>query len=334
MLIGHLPRVRLCPLPTPLEDLPRLSELVGGPRILMKRDDLTGLALGGNKARELEFLLGKAAATGADAIITCGGSQSNHVRMTAAGAAKLGMRSYLVLGPGEHEELQGNILMDRVLGAEIRWTDTNDLDAQRREMESIAAELQSSGHKPFIIPRGGASPEGSAAYVNCVLELAQQLNDIGARADWLFLATGTGGTQAGLMLGARWMMPQPFTVAGVSVLRTAEEMQRRVAHHANQTAALLGAPYSFEPEDVVVYDGYIGAGYGKPTMGGMEAIQLTARSEGILLDPVYSAKGMAGLIDLIRKGDVGKNSTVVFLHTGGQPAMFAYDRELKEGLGL
>jgi D-cysteine desulfhydrase family pyridoxal phosphate-dependent enzyme len=334
MLIGRLPRARLCPLPTPLEELPRFSEALGGPRILMKRDDLTGLAMGGNKARELEFLLGDAVAHDADTIITCGGSQSNHVRMTTAGAAKLGMTAHLVLGPGEHEEMQGNILLDRVLGAEIHWVDTNDLDAQWAKMEAIALELKTAGRRPFIIPRGGASPSGSAAYVNCVLEMSQQLNDMGSGANWLFLASGTGGTQAGLMLGARWMMPQPFRVVGISVSRTSDDMRVRVSHHANEVAALLGAPFDFGPDDVLVHDEYIGQGYGKPTPAGMEATRLMARTEGILLDPVYSAKGVAGMMDLVRRGVVGRDDTVMFLHTGGQPAIFAYDQELIEGLGL
>jgi D-cysteine desulfhydrase family pyridoxal phosphate-dependent enzyme len=334
MLIGKLPRARLCPLPTPLEELPRFSEALGGPRVLIKRDDLTGLAMGGNKARELEFLLGEAVAREADTVITCGGSQSNHVRITAAGAAKLGMRAHLVLGPGEHEGLQGNILLDRMLGAEIHWVDTNDLDAQWKTMEDVAREAEAQGRRPFIIPRGGASPSGSVSYANCVLEMSQQLNDMRIEAGWLFLPTGTGGTQAGLMVGARWIMPQPFRVIGISVSRTSEDMRQRVAHHANEAAELLGASFSFSPEDVLVHDEYIGAGYGKPSAGGMEATRLMARTEGILLDPVYSAKGVAGMADMIRRGVVGRNDTVIFLHTGGQPAIFAYDLELKAGLNL
>jgi D-cysteine desulfhydrase family pyridoxal phosphate-dependent enzyme len=334
MLIGRLPRARLCPLPTPLEELPRFSEALGGPRILMKRDDLTGLALGGNKARKLEFVLGEAVAHRADTIITCGAAQSNHARMTAAGAARLGMRAHLVLGPGEHEDVQGNILLDRMLGAEIHWVDTNDVDAQWATMEAIAREAEAEGRRPFIIPRGGASPSGGAAYANCILEMSQQLNDMGVGADWLFLASGTGATQAGLVVGARWMTPRPFRVVGISVSRTSENMRTLVAHHANEAASLLGAPFSFGPDDVLVHDEYIGSGYGKPTDGGMEATRLMARTEGILLDPVYSAKGVAGMVDLVRRGVVGRDETVVFLHTGGQPAIFAYDRELKEGLKL
>lgn len=334
MLIGKRPRIRICTLPTPLEEAPRLSEALGGPRILIKRDDLTGLALGGNKARKLEFLAGDAIAVGADVLITCGGAQSNHVRQTAAAAARLGLKAYLVLGPGEHEDVQGNILLDGLLGAEIRWLDTNDNDAQWQRMESIAREVEAEGHRALIIPKGGASVSGSAAYANCLLEIIQQLADMGVDSRHLFVATGTGGTQAGLVVGARWMMPPDFQVVGVSVLHGSDVIRAVIARHASQAAEALGAPFRFDPEDVTVYDQYVGEGYGKATAGGLEAIRLFARTEGILLDPVYTAKGAAGMIDMIRRGVLGKDDTVVFLHTGGAPALFAYHRELREGLGL
>jgi D-cysteine desulfhydrase family pyridoxal phosphate-dependent enzyme len=314
-LFEKLPRVRLASLPTPVEALPRLSEALGGPRLLVKRDDLTGLAFGGNKARKLEYLLAEAQAQGARTLITAGAPQSNHCRQTAAAAARFGYDCILVLAGERPEELSGNLLLDRLFGAELVWA-----GAQHRQqaLEQAFQAASDAGRRPYLIPYGGSSPTGTFAYAQALLELIAQ----GVQAEWVVFASSSGGTQAGLVLGAR-LGNYPAKLLGISVDEPAGILQERVARLAGQAAGLLGERFSFDPQAVLVDDGYAQAGYGVMGDSEREAIRLWARNEGILLDPVYTGRAAAGLIDLVRRGRLGKDETVLFWHTGGGPALFA-----------
>jgi len=322
MQIGHLPRVRLAALPTPLDEALRLTKALGGPRILIKRDDNTGLAMGGNKARKLEFLMGEALAKGVDTVLTTGAVQSNHARMTVAAANKLGMKTILVLRGDEPMENEGNLLLDRIFGAKVRVV-KGDYDRMQQEMESIAEDLRRKGHNPLVIPVGGATGIGSIGYVDMTLELVSQLNAMGLKASHLIHASGSGGTQAGLALGAK-ALNTDMRILGISVSRKRDPLKERVAGIANEAAKLVHSDCKIALQDVEVYDEYIGEGYGIPTKECVEAIRLLAETEGILLDPVYTSKAMAGLTDLIRRGEISRKDTVVFVHTGGTPALFAY----------
>ena len=326
MHISRFPRIHFAHLPTPLEPLEKLSKLLGGPQIFIKRDDCTGLATGGNKTRKLEFLIGDALHKKADTIITQGATQSNHVRQTAAISAKLGLRCEILLehrtGSDDPDYLEnGNVLLDRIFGASIQVVPAGtDMDAV---MKKKAQEVTKKGGNPYIIPGGGSNPTGALGYVNCAMELVGQLNDRGLNVDHLITATGSAGTQSGLvsgMEGTRSGIP----VMGICVNADKETQEEKVFNLAKETAEFLGIPGSVSSEAVVAYGDYVGPGYGLPTEGMLEAVGLLAREEGILLDPVYSGKAMAGLIDLIRKGHFRKDENVVFLHTGGSAALFAY----------
>ena len=327
--LARLRRLRLAALPTPLDEAPRLAEELGGPRILVKRDDLTGVAFGGNKIREFEFSLAPAVAGGYDVLVNSGGSQSNHAAQTAAAASKLGMETYLVLFRGTHPEKQGNMLLYGLHNAkvEIAGEGVPDLPKVMQRIDDLAAELRSKGRTPYVMPVGALMPEGSAGYVPAVSEMCDQLKEQGITAQQLFDCCGSGGTMAGLVLGVKYFKA-PFEVIGVSVARTVDVVKPRVADMANQTAKLLEIDLTFDPEELTVYDNYIGEGYGIPTKEGIEAIRLVARTEGIILDPVYTGKTMACLMDLIRKGKLTSKDTVIFIHTGGAPGVFAYSEEL------
>ena len=312
-------------MPTPLESAPRLSRILGGPRILIKRDDLTGLAFGGNKVRILEFLLGDAIEKGADVIITVGRFQSNHARLTAAAARRAGLKPVLVLGGPREPELTGNFLLDKLLGSDIRIILTNEPPpfAQAAVLESVAEEFRTSGMTPYIIPSGGAGPFAGVAYYNCMLELYDQLVQVGQPANYIFLCSGSGGTQAGLALGAK-ALQTGMEVVGISDKHPTEFLATRISKIANETANLLGIKIELLPNEVRVRDEYVGEGLGVPTESDLKAIRLAAESEGLFLDPVHTGKALAGLIDHIQKGMIGPDETVVFLHTGGTPALFAY----------
>lgn len=331
MRIAELPRLRLAGLPTPLEEMPRLTQALGGPRIFFKRDDLTALALGGNKARKLEFLMADALVKGADVVITTGGAQSNHARLTAAAARKLGLDCVLLLRRERADDWQGNLLLDHLLGAEVRFTEAREWAELNAETEQVAAELRAKGRRPYPIPVGGANPLGATGYVQCVLELLGQLSELGLNLSHLVVSAGSGGTQAGLVVGAK-ALGAPFQVVGVSVSQRRERIVGRIVELANETAALLEAGVKVAAEEVTVLDEYLGPGYGISTPESHEALRLVARTEGILLDPVYTAKGMAGLIGQVRRGRLGPQHTVIFLHTGGSPALYAYSRELREAI--
>jgi L-cysteate sulfo-lyase len=328
-----LPRVRLAALPTPLYEAQRLSAELGGPRILIKRDDLTeGLAIAGNKVRKCEFLFGDAIEEGADTVITTGAHQSNHARAVAACARRVGMHAVLLLTGSPDPGGQGNPLIDDLLDAEVRSFDIPAYDAAtvEGEMARIAGELRAAGRKPYIIPMGGSNRIGAVGYAVAAAELTRQLSDIGVLSADLINATGSWGTNAGLLVGLRWAEAD-VELIGMSINWPADRHRQGIAQLATQTAEWLGLEYTFSAEDVGVNDAYIGPKYGAVTPECVEAVRLVARLEGILLDPVYTGKAMAGLIDQVRKGGYTAGETVVFLHTGGTPALFAYKDALSGG---
>jgi L-cysteate sulfo-lyase len=326
MHISRFPRLHFAHLPTPLEPLENLTKLLGGPKIFIKRDDCTGLATGGNKTRKLEFLMGEAQQKKADTIITQGATQSNHVRQTAAISSKLGLRCEILLehrtGSADPDYLEnGNVLLDKLFGANIHSVPAGtDMDAA---MQDVADDIRKNGANPYIIPGGGSSPTGALGYVNCAMELVGQLNDRSLKIDHLVTATGSAGTQSGLVVGLEGTR-SGIPVLGICVNADKETQEEKVFALAERTTEFLGIPGSVKRETVVANGDYVGPGYGLPTDGMIEATELLARQEGILLDPVYSGKGMAGLIDLIRKGEFRKDENIVFLHTGGSAGLFAY----------
>jgi L-cysteate sulfo-lyase len=303
-----------------------LSAHLGGPNLWIKRDDCTGLGGGGNKTRKLEFLMADAVERGCDTVITQGAVQSNHARQTAAIAAKLNMQCHILLenrtGSSQWDYMNnGNVLLDKLFGATVS-TRPGGTD-MAAEMEAFAEQLRSDGRKPYIIPGGGSNPVGALGYVNAALELLTQANDRGLRIDLLVHATGSAGTQAGLvtgMVGARAGIP----VLGIGVRAPREAQETAVYNLACRTADHMGLGDVIAREDVVANCDYVGEGYGLPTESMVDAVNLLARTEAILLDPVYSGKGMAGLIDLVRQGQFADMKNVVFLHTGGSAALFGY----------
>ncbi|TAK06722.1 MAG: D-cysteine desulfhydrase [Rhizorhabdus sp.] len=326
MLLDRFPRVALAHRPTPLEALPRLSDRLGGPRILVKRDDCTGLAGGGNKSRQLEYLLGDALSQGADTLITHGAIQSNHVRQTAAAAAKLGLRCRLILerrtDHGDPAYLQsGNVLMDYLLGAEIAAILPRGADMAAATI-ALGDECRRAGGKPYIIPGGAASALGALGYVDCAGELAGQADRAGLTIDHVILASGSGGTHAGLVAGFHAIEPR-IAVTGFSV-GVGTNQHDHVLSLARDTWSLIGGAGTVGSGEVRVSDVAAGAGYGMPGETTIEAIRLVARCEGIMLDPVYTGKAMAGLMAMIGEGLFTPDETVVFIHTGGLPSLFAY----------
>jgi D-cysteine desulfhydrase family pyridoxal phosphate-dependent enzyme len=312
-------RLELGFLPTPLQEAPRLMQALGGPRLLLKRDDQTGLATGGNKARKLEYLLADAMDQKATAVVTVGDLQSNHCRMTAAACRRLGIEPYLLLNGLRPAALEGNLLLDAIFGATLHFTPLEDAAAVDRELAKLAERARADGHRPYVIPMGGSNSLGALGYVDAVRELLSQSP---CRVDHVFMASGSGGTQAGLIAGTIGM-DRPPLIHGVSVSRTRDMLVSRVSQLVAETAARLDADPP--PADrVVVYDEYIGPGYAMMTEACRDAIRLVARTEGVLLDPVYTGKAMAGLIDLIRAGRFRRGETIVFWHTGGVPALQVY----------
>ncbi|MEQ8730446.1 MAG: D-cysteine desulfhydrase [Marinovum algicola] len=327
MHLARFPRTFLAHLPTPLERLDRLSKELGGPEIWIKRDDCTGLSTGGNKTRKLEFLMAEAEAQGAEMVMTQGATQSNHARQTAAFAAKLGMKCHILLedrtGSNDHNyNTNGNVLLDHLHGATTeKRKGGGDMNA---EMEEAADRLRADGRKVYTIPGGGSNATGALGYVNCAFEMLQQANAGNLKIDHIVHATGSAGTQAGLITGLKAMNAQ-IPLLGIGVRAPKAKQEENVFKLACATAEKLGCPGIVAREDVVANTDYVGEGYGIPTESGLEAIRMFAELEGILLDPVYSAKGAAGFIDLIRKGHFKKDERVVFLHTGGAAALFGYD---------
>jgi len=316
-----------------MHELPRLREALGGrgrcPKILIKRDDLTGLALGGNKARKLEFLIGDAVDQGATVVLTTGAAQSNHARMTAAAARAAGLGVHLVLTADANPPVQGNLLLDKLFGAVIHYVPppADPTLATSEEEEAKVAEvlgaLRAAGHRPYEIPVGGSSGVGVLGYTHGTREIVDQLSTMDERPARLYFASGSRGTQAGLTLGATWCEAS-YAVYGVAVSGGESFKRERALRIANEAARLADIDVRVTLDDLITDQGYIGEGYGIATPGCVEAIHLLAETEGILLDPVYTAKAMACLIDHVRSEALDPASTIVFLHTGGVPALFAH----------
>lgn len=331
MRLSIFPRVALAHLPTPLEFLPRLTEFLGGPEIYVKRDDCTGLATGGNKTRKLEFSMGEALQQGADTVITVGAIQSNHVRQTAAAACKLGLKCEVLLEhrigkPSEIYTTSGNVFLDRIFGANLtEYPGGTDFDA---EMEKVAQQVLDRGDTPYIIPGGASNPVGALGYVDCAVELLGQFSDHELKIDAIVTATGSAGTHAGLAVGLRGS-DSDIPILGFGVNAPADVQEERVYELAVDTANMIGAADCVEREDIVADCNYIGSGYGEPTEAMNEAVLILARLEGLLFDPVYSGKALAGMIDYVRQGRFTKGQKIVFLHTGGSAALFAYADVLK-----
>lgn len=326
MHLARFPRRFLAHLPTPLERLDRLSEELGGPEIWIKRDDCTGMSTGGNKTRKLEFLMAEAELAKADVVMTQGATQSNHARQTAAFAAKMGMQCHLLLEDrtGSNDANyngNGNVLLDHLHGATTeKRPGGGDMNA---EMEAVADRIRASGKTVYTIPGGGSNPTGALGYVNCAFEMLGQFNERGLAVDHIVHATGSAGTQAGLIVGLK-ATNAGIPLLGIGVRAPRDAQEGNVYKLACATADKLGCSGVVARDDVVANTDYVGKGYGIPTESGLEAIRMFAELESILLDPVYSAKGAAGLIDLIRKGHFKKDERVVFVHTGGSVALFGY----------
>jgi L-cysteate sulfo-lyase len=328
--MNTLPRFPLAALPTPITDAVRLREALGGaahcPRILIKRDDLTALGLGGNKARKLEYLIADALAKGAHTVVTTGAVQSNHARMTAAAARIAGLKCVLVLSSRyDVPAVEGNLLLDYLFGAEVRFVPAEDpmlaVGHDAAVVADVVREEAAAGRTTYVIPVGGSSPVGSLGYVSGTAELVDQLRGMGSSPSRLYYASGSRGTQAGLTLGAK-LSEAPYELWGIAVSAGEPEKIERAKNAANDAAALLGVPARVTHADLFTDQGFIGEGYGIPTPAGLEAIDLVASTEAILLDPVYTSKGFSALIQHVRSGEIPPTDTIVFLHTGGMPALF------------
>jgi L-cysteate sulfo-lyase len=316
----------LAHLPTPLELMGRLSDVLDGPELWIKRDDQTGLATGGNKTRKLELLLCEALDQGADVVLTVGAAQSNHCRQTAAAAAHAALECMLVLRGYEppRQEWTGNLLLDDLLGARIWWAGSAD---PLVALEGAAAAERAAGRRPYVIPYGGSNAVGAAAYAMAFEEMWSQMLGLGVYFDRIVFASSSGGTQAGLVVGAKAAL-YDGQVWGISVDKPAGQLRGTILDLLPATAAHLDLDLTFGEQDVLVDDRYLGGGYGVVTEAERHAVRLVARTEGVLLDPVYTGKAMAGLLDLGQRGESRADESVLFWHTGGIPALFAYGREL------
>lgn len=325
-LLTGFRRVHLCHQPTPLEEMPRLTAALDGPRLWIKRDDCTGLATGGNKTRKLEFLMAAAQDAGADMVVTQGAVQSNHVRQTAAAAARLGMKCHALLerrvpNTGSQYEQTGNVLFDQMFGASIEFRPPGlDMNA---EAQTVTDQLRLDGNKPYFIPGGGSNEIGALGYVASAQEILHQIDEMDLDLKLLVVATGSAGTQAGLVAGFH-AHGCDIPIMGISVRQPHDIQVENVYRLAVKTAALL-TDKPLSRDQILVDDGYVGEGYGIPTDGTIAATNMLASHEGILLDPVYSGKGMAGLIGRIGNGEIPKDGDVIFLHTGGAVSLFAYE---------
>lgn len=318
MLTDQIPRVSIAHLPTPLERLSRLSAVLGGPELWVKRDDQTGLATGGNKTRKLEFLVAEALAQGADTLVTCGAAQSNHARQTAAAAARFGLACTLVLRGDPPPQAEGNFLLDQLLGAEVVWSGAASPPEVQTE---VVARLAARGRRPYAVPYGGSNSLGACGYVAAMEELLTQSAQMGLAFDAVVLASSSGGTQAGLAVAAR-ARRYSGRIIGISVDPAGDALRQTLADLATATAERLRLPLCFSSEDFVVEDAYRSAGYAVVGELEREAIRTAARSEGLLLDPVYTGRAFGGLLDLIQSGAFAPGERVLFWHTGGTPALF------------
>ena len=323
--IAQLPQVDIGHFPTPLEECPRLSEELGGPRIFIKREDCSGLAFGGNKVRQLTFTIGDGVNQGADTIIQGAASQSNHCRQAAAASAKLGLKCYLRLARDNKSVRQGNVLLDELSGADVEFVDASmgsELDVIKY---ALAEELKEKGLKPYVLAAPRSTALAAVAFAWCIAEIHEQQEAIGIDADWIYAASA-GGTQGGLILGTKalGMEMKPFGIAPIGWPDRVE----RIRNAANDAAGILGLDLVINDDDVRNTDDYVGEDYGVLTPECVDALKLMARTEGIFLDPSYTSKALSGLIDYIQKGRISADETVIFLHTGGTPALFAYNEEL------
>jgi D-cysteine desulfhydrase family pyridoxal phosphate-dependent enzyme len=326
-VVRDLPRLRLAQLPTPLERASRLEEALRAegtrpPRMYIKRDDLLSLAMGGNKIRNLEFSLGAAIADGVTDVITMGRAQSNHCRLTAAACVRAGLRAHLVMSGARPAAAKGNLLLTELLGASVHFTGTDDRAMRDATAARICEEIAARGGRPLLLPVGGSDARGAVGHALLAHEIVRQCEAAGETPDVIVLATATGGTQAGLIVGLR-VLALDTRVVGFTVHEPAVETSHKVAALAAAGVAILMGTSRMEPAAVCVDDTQFGAGYGVPSPAGTDALLLLARTEGLVLDPVYTAKAMAGLLALVREGRLTEDSSVVFVHTGGAPALFA-----------
>ncbi len=327
--LNPFPRFPLAHLPTPLEPLSKLSKELAGPNLYIKRDDCTGLALGGNKTRKLEFLLGEALANGMTTIVTEGGVQSNHVRQSAAAAVRAGLECVLVLDdkvgwPDPAYHRSGNLFLDSLLGADIRLCEAGE--SRQERIDSTMAELQQQGHKPCFIPTGGSNAVGGLGYAQCAFELIQQAQQQSLQVDHVVLASGSGGTQGGFVAGLQ-VADSHIQCLGIDIDKDIPYVRENVERVAQGTCELLQGTLTALENRIELLAGYAEPGYGRPNPKTIEAIKMLAQLEGIILDPVYSGKAMAGLIDQVLNGRYKNTDTVVFIHTGGAPALFTYTSE-------
>ena len=322
MKYKNIKKVSLGFFPTPLVYLPNLSKKLGGPKIYIKRDDQSGLAFGGNKTRKLEFILGDALAKNADTVITAGATQSNHCRQSAAAAAKLGLECHLVLGGEKPQNPKGNLLLDEIFGAHIHWAGKN---RKGEDIPAIAKKLIEKGKHPYIIPYGGSNELGATGFVEAFKELVFQQKKLELSFEHIVFASSSGGTQAGLMLGKK-IFESSSNIIGINIDKgeTGDTpFEEYILSLANKTVKFLGLEHNFTKRELILNSDYTGEGYGIVGDLEKEAISLLAKSEGILLDPVYTGRAMGGLIDMIFKKRFSKNDKVLFWHTGGTPALFA-----------
>jgi D-cysteine desulfhydrase len=325
MKLKQIDKTSLGFFPTPLVELSRLSDFLGGPKIFMKRDDLTGLALGGNKTRKLEYILADAIKQGCDTIITAGAAQSNHCRQTAAAAAKLNLECHLLLGGEAPLKIQGNLLLDHIFDSHIHWTGSN---RKGEDITRIFAQLKGQGKIPYVVPYGGSNELGAISFIDAVAELQQQKQ--GREFSHVVFASSSGGTHAGLILG-KHIYQKSFDLVGINIDKDTNAtlpFDQQITQLVNNSAKFIGLDYSFSKNELILNDDYVGNGYGVVGPQENEAIALTAKYEGILLDPVYTGRAMSGLIHLIRSGKIGKDDEVLFWHTGGAPSLFAYAEDL------
>lgn len=323
--IAQIPKVDIGHFPTPLEECPRLTEVLGGPRIFMKREDCSGLAFGGNKVRQLTFTIGEAVYLGADTIVHGAASQSNHCRQAVAACSKLGLKCYLRLARDHKSIMQGNLLLDYISGADVDIVDIPFGPELEDYKFNLAEKLKAEGLKPYVIASPRSTALAAIAFAWCIGEIHEQQTQMGIDADWIYTAS-VGGTQAGLVLGTKTLglKMQPFACAPIHW----EGKMDRIRDAGNSAAEILKLDTTISDSDILNIDDYIGKSYGYLTPECIEAIKLVARTEGIILDPVYTSKAMACLIDHIKQGKFTKDDIVIFLHTGGTPALFAYHDEL------
>ncbi|MCD5416678.1 D-cysteine desulfhydrase family protein [Candidatus Bipolaricaulota bacterium] len=331
MQIGRVQRVRLGEFPTPLQELKNLRKHLNGPQIFIKRDDLNGLGLGGNKLRKLEYAMAEATEQGATAVITVGAVQSNHARLTTAAANRLGLKTYLVLRGEEPKNATGNFLIDKLLAAEeihclqgSAYSDKDELASLVKEtVERLEKDLREKGETPYYIPNGCRSLHGALGYSSCILEIVTRLREEQLSPDCIVTACGTSSTLTGLALGSVLYAQEEMKVLGMSISASKEALDKKIERGLAEAVKFLDLKQAIDKDLITIYDEYIGEAYGAATDEMREAVRLVARTEGIILDPVYTGKAMAGLIDLIRKGHFRRDDVVVFLHTGGVPGLFA-----------